>query len=128
MRKLGFVLSILATVGVFVADLLLLGVPAFRNGWWTLAFFAAPLGLAILSGSWKERVRLGVAAWLVLVAGLAGYVAMRVGYGNVSGTPAVAAGAKAPDFTLKDQDGRDASLGDYLKQGRVLLVFFRGTG
>src|SRR5262245_2524793 len=108
--KLGFVLSILATVGVFAADLLLLGVPAFRNGWATLALFAVPLGLLLLVGAGKERTRLAVAAWLVLLAGAGGYVAMRLAYGNVSGTPAVSEGSKAPNFTLKDQEGRAQSL------------------
>lgn len=35
----------------------------------------------------------------------------------------IAAGAQAPDFTLRDQDGEDVSLSD-LKGRKVLLVFY----
>ena len=40
MKPFAHVLAILATLGVWVADAFLLSVPAFRNGWWTLTFFA----------------------------------------------------------------------------------------
>jgi cytochrome oxidase Cu insertion factor (SCO1/SenC/PrrC family) len=36
-------------------------------------------------------------------------------------------GAKAPKFTLKDQDGKDRSLGEMLKKGKVALVFYRSA-
>jgi peroxiredoxin len=35
----------------------------------------------------------------------------------------IAAGAQAPDFTLRDQDGEDVSLADF-KGRKVLLVFY----
>ena len=35
-------------------------------------------------------------------------------------------GDRAPDFMLKDQDGKDVRLSDLTDQGRVVLIFFRG--
>ena len=34
--------------------------------------------------------------------------------------------SKAPDFKAKDQSGKDVRLKDLLKQGKVVLVFYRG--
>jgi cytochrome oxidase Cu insertion factor (SCO1/SenC/PrrC family) len=36
-------------------------------------------------------------------------------------------GEKAPDFTLTDQAGKQRSLGEFLKQGPVALVFYRSA-
>jgi cytochrome oxidase Cu insertion factor (SCO1/SenC/PrrC family) len=36
-------------------------------------------------------------------------------------------GTKAPTFTLKDQHGNDRSLDEYLKKGKVALVFYRSA-
>jgi cytochrome oxidase Cu insertion factor (SCO1/SenC/PrrC family) len=36
-------------------------------------------------------------------------------------------GTKAPKFTLKDQQGRDCSLDEYVKNGKVALVFYRSA-
>jgi peroxiredoxin len=36
-------------------------------------------------------------------------------------------GTKAPDFTLKDQGNKDRSLAEFLKKGKVALVFFRSA-
>jgi cytochrome oxidase Cu insertion factor (SCO1/SenC/PrrC family) len=36
-------------------------------------------------------------------------------------------GEKAPKFTLKDQEGRERSLDDLLKKGKVALVFYRSA-
>ena len=36
-------------------------------------------------------------------------------------------GEKAPEFTLKDQDGKDRALKDLLKDGPVALVFYRSA-
>jgi cytochrome oxidase Cu insertion factor (SCO1/SenC/PrrC family) len=36
-------------------------------------------------------------------------------------------GTKAPTFTLKDQDGKERSLSDLLKKGKVALVFYRSA-
>ena len=39
----------------------------------------------------------------------------------------LAVGAKAPPFTLKDQNDRDVSLETLLKKGPVALVFYRSA-
>jgi cytochrome oxidase Cu insertion factor (SCO1/SenC/PrrC family) len=36
-------------------------------------------------------------------------------------------GTKAPAFTLKSQDGKEHSLDEYLKKGKVALVFYRSA-
>ena len=36
-------------------------------------------------------------------------------------------GEKAPKFTLKDQEGKERSLDDLLKKGKVALVFYRSA-
>jgi cytochrome oxidase Cu insertion factor (SCO1/SenC/PrrC family) len=36
-------------------------------------------------------------------------------------------GEKAPKFTLKDQRGENRSLDEYLKKGKVALVFYRSA-
>ena len=36
-------------------------------------------------------------------------------------------GEKAPAFTLKDQEGKERSLGEFLKEGKVALVFYRSA-
>jgi hypothetical protein len=37
-------------------------------------------------------------------------------------------GAKAPAFTLKDQDGKVRTLEEFLKKGKAALVFYRSAG
>ena len=39
----------------------------------------------------------------------------------------VEVGAKAPTFTLKDQDGKERSLDEFLKKGPVAVVFYRSA-
>jgi cytochrome oxidase Cu insertion factor (SCO1/SenC/PrrC family) len=36
-------------------------------------------------------------------------------------------GAKAPKFTLKDQEGKERSLDEFLSKGKVALVFYRSA-
>lgn len=36
-------------------------------------------------------------------------------------------GEKAPTFTLRDQEGKERSLDDLLKKGKVALVFYRSA-
>ncbi len=36
-------------------------------------------------------------------------------------------GEKAPKFTLKDQKGTERSLAEFLKKGKVALVFYRSA-
>jgi len=39
----------------------------------------------------------------------------------------VEVGAKAPAFTLKDQDGKERSLDEFRKKGAVAVVFYRSA-
>jgi len=39
----------------------------------------------------------------------------------------VEVGAKAPTFTLKDQEGKERSLDEFLKKGTVAVVFYRSA-
>lgn len=41
--------------------------------------------------------------------------------------PGLKVGAQAPDFTLKDAQGKDVTLSKLLKQGPVILTFYRGA-
>ena len=36
-------------------------------------------------------------------------------------------GTRAPEFKLKDQDGKERALSDFLKNGNVALVFYRSA-
>jgi cytochrome oxidase Cu insertion factor (SCO1/SenC/PrrC family) len=36
-------------------------------------------------------------------------------------------GTKAPAFTLADQDGKDRSLEEFVKHGKVAVVFYRSA-
>jgi len=125
LRQLALVLSILATIGVCVADVLLLSVPAFRNGWWTLAFFSFPAALLALAWGGEGQKGLKIGAWVFFFAVLGGWTALRT-VPKIDGTPSVAVGDLAPNFMLKDQDGKDVRLSDLADQGRVVLIFFRG--
>jgi peroxiredoxin len=127
MKQLALVLAILGTAGAWVADLLLLSVPAFRNGWWTLSLFAFPAALLVLSWGGEENRKLRIAAILIFVVGLGGWIGLRfTGKIPTDPPPAVAVGDRAPDFMLKNQHGKDVRLNDLVEQGRVVLIFFRG--
>jgi cytochrome oxidase Cu insertion factor (SCO1/SenC/PrrC family) len=41
--------------------------------------------------------------------------------------PGLKVGESAPKFTLKDQQGKERSLDEFLKQGKVALVFYRSA-
>lgn len=125
MKKVCFGLSIASVVGVFLVDIALLDLPAFRNGWWSILFFLVPLGFLILAWSPDQKGKLGVVATVVFALGLAGWVSGRTLLGRISGAPAVAVGEQAPDFELADQDGKKVRLSDFTKTDRVVLVFFR---
>jgi len=125
MKQLALVLAMIATVGVWVADILLLSVPAFRNGWWTLCFFAFPAALLALAWGGEGLKGLKIGAWIVFILGLGGWIALRT-VPKIDGTPSVAVGDRAPDFMLKDQDGKDVRLSDLTDKSRVVLIFFRG--
>jgi peroxiredoxin len=126
-KQLALVLAILGTAGAWIADVLLLSVPAFRNGWWTLAIFAFPAALLVLGWGGEENKRLRIAATIVFVVGLAGWIGLRFAGGIPDSAAAVAVGDRAPNFTLKNQDGKNVSLSDLTDDDhRIVLIFFRG--
>jgi cytochrome oxidase Cu insertion factor (SCO1/SenC/PrrC family) len=43
------------------------------------------------------------------------------------GQTGLTVGTKAPKFTLKDQEGRERTLDEFLKKGKVALVFYRSA-
>ena len=72
--------------------------------------------------------------------GAAGLLVVLVGCGTNSATrpqppatsparqaDALAVGAKAPPFALKDQKGVERTLDDFRKKGKVALVFYRSA-
>ena len=76
--------------------------------------------------------------WIVLASALALLIGTELraqsrSQAQAKGKPApeeltgLKVGAKAPSFTLKDQDGKDRSLDDLLKRGKVALVFYRSA-
>jgi len=83
---------------------------------------AAALFLS-LSAAWTDPRR-----WVRVVAGLElGCAALFLwAFFGFARLPAAAVPARAPDFTLPDQDGRPVTLSAELARGPVLLVFFRG--
>jgi hypothetical protein len=127
-KRTALVLALLATLGVYVADLLLLGVPAFRNGWWTLPLFLVPFVLLLAGRGAENSGKLAAGAWILFGAALAAYPALRLFVGIYPEAVELKAGMRAPNFTLKDQEGRDASLSDFTDDHRVLLVFIRSRG
>lgn len=44
-----------------------------------------------------------------------------------SALPGNATGTKAPNFTLKDQSGKEHSLNSLVEKGKVALVFYRSA-
>ena len=64
---------------------------------------------------------------------LAPIVLALAGGGRADDTPpkektGLQVGAKAPAFTLKDQNGKERTLKEFLKKGKVALVFYRSAG
>lgn len=128
MKRTSLVLAMLATLGVYVADLLLLGVPAFRNGWWTLPLFLAPFALLLAGRGAEDSGKLAAGAWILFGVAAAAYPALRLFVGVYPEAVELKAGQRAPNFTLKDQEGREVSLSDLSDDHRVLLVFIRSRG
>lgn len=87
---------------------------------WILLVLALALALSAARHDRRKWVR-AVAVLQLAVLGLfcwAFFVFARM--------PATQVLERAPDFTLPDQDGRPVTLSAELRQGPVLLVFFRG--
>jgi hypothetical protein len=92
----------------------------------TLPLFLVPFALLLAGKGGPGKLMAG--AWIVFLLGAGGYPAMRLLAGKVPGEVELKVGYRAPNFTLKDQDGKDVSLSDFTGDHRVLLVFFRGKG
>ena len=67
-------------------------------------------------------------ASLFLLAALWSQQQIRAQNESTNTQPGPAVGTQAPGFTLQGQDGREHSLADFLKKGKVALVFFRSAG
>jgi cytochrome oxidase Cu insertion factor (SCO1/SenC/PrrC family) len=62
---------------------------------------------------------------------LAAALVLATGPGRAADPPAdktgLKVGEKAPAFTLKDQAGEERTLAEFLKAGKVALVFYRSA-
>ncbi len=66
-------------------------------------------------------IALGAANWLVINSPLSQAA-------DSTGSHGLSVGAKAPGFTLKDQDGKDRALAEFQKKANcVALVFYRSA-
>ncbi len=73
---------------------------------------------------WNRWLLVGATA-LVLSATAA--IAQNQGKPAPEAQTGPAVGASAPKFTLKDQEGKERSLDEFLKKGKVALVFTRSA-
>jgi len=48
-------------------------------------------------------------------------------YGQADEKTGLKIGAKAPAFMLKDQSGKERTLDEFVKKGKVALVFYRSA-
>lgn len=71
------------------------------------------------SGMGRRRALFIASAFVALAALSAGCVSTR--------SPSIALDADAPDFKLASTTGAEVALGDLLRNGPVVLVFYRGN-
>jgi len=64
---------------------------------------------------------------LLVIVGLSGSTTTLRAQAAPESQTGLKLGSKAPDFTLKSQDGTEHSLSEYLKKGKVALVFYRSA-
>ncbi len=116
--------GMLGIIAVIFADVMLLGVPAVRNGLWTYAPLAAALGLCLFAVS-KRR-----AAGTVLPTVIGALLVAFYTWTRLMGAPAVpetlAVGQPFPDVTLEDEQRRSIRIGAEAQKGPLVVVFFRG--
>jgi hypothetical protein len=119
-------LGVLLCLAAPFAWALALNVPWLRSTGapaWLLLGTGALLGLAAARADRRRIVR--VLAWvdtgLLLVFGW-----LFFGFAALHPQAAAEDMARAPDFTLPDDDGRPVTLSKELSHGPVLLVFYRG--
>lgn len=121
--------SLLLAVGAPVTYVLLIGVPLVRNHPAAyVVVFAMALALAVgaltrgRGRRWPAWIALGVSALLLAGGSWFNFVGARV-----PATPtALRVGARPPDFTLPDADGKPVTLTEFRGKKPVVLVFYRG--
>jgi len=123
------VASLLLAVGGIAAYVLLIRVPLVRNHpeayvvAAALAVVLAAWGLVRPRGRrWPAWIALGVSMLLLVGGGWFNFVIARV----PASTTVLRVGARVPDFTLPDAEGRPVSLADFRGKKPVVLVFYRG--
>ena len=72
---------------------------------------------------WKELFAMTALALMLAVP----VMAYETGDAAPDEMTGIKVGEKVPDFTLKDQNGVEHSLGEFLKEGTVALMFFRSA-
>jgi hypothetical protein len=77
----------------------------------------------------QRRIRMRLVRTAFLTGGL--LLGMLTASGRADDAPALKTGLKvgekAPAFSLKDQNGKEHTLDDFLKLGTVALVFYRSA-
>ena len=74
-----------------------------------------------------NRIKTSVAVIALIAFAAAPVFAYEKGDAAPDEMTGIDVGEKAPDFTLKDQNGTEHSLSDLLKEGQVALMFFRSA-
>ena len=91
-----------------------------------IALVLIGMGLCIVVLKARRSRMTIIASALSAVVGLGFLVSIFVLMRLPKPSTEMAIGQLPPDFTLRNQDGRPVSLGDYRSRGPVLLVFYRG--
>ena len=71
-----------------------------------------------------QSSRITVLVPVVLVLGGLGWAAQQAPQEKTG----LKVGTRAPAFALKDQHGKERTLDEFLKKGKVALVFYRSAG
>jgi hypothetical protein len=126
---LGFALAV---IGVLSYPLFFYRFPITRDVPW-VTFILLAVGLGMIVAGVRRAPGRKIAAIIVAILGFALAVMFTVGVTVGSrvptGTRIPAVGAKAPDFTLPDSNGKPLALAQLLRapgSKGVLLVFYRG--
>jgi len=80
---------------------------------------------AIRSGRMLNRILAGIFALIFAAVALPGRAAPQPP--ATYSAPGLAVGAKAPEFKLVGQDGKEHALADLLRKGKLALVFQRSA-
>lgn len=113
----------LVAVGIGT-DLALLTESWIRNGYWSYAVLAPGAVLALWAIAKKRSIAtIALGAFAVLAIGAYSFVRFLP---TPTSPPAVGVNQDFPNFTLKDQDGKEVSLGELRRDGPVVVVLFRG--